>query len=110
LFGLLGLKRAVFPFDEVAFIHASWAKATPTERGQMSGDLLRNHLRVGIPRSQVEALIGRDCATVGAVVGRGAHTHEYYIGNWSMQGMDDAFVYVHYDPSDIVISAEIDGY
>jgi hypothetical protein len=36
--------------------------------------------------------------------------YEYGIGSWTFQGMDDAFLYVHIDPSDHVVLAEIYGY
>jgi hypothetical protein len=110
---LIALKRIARPFDNAAFTPAAWAKADPTGRALMSGDLVRNHLRKGLSRSQVEALIGRTDSKMGPNGGdgaRGAETHKYYIGSWSMHGMDDAFVYVHYDVSGNLIDAEINGY
>ena len=113
LTALIALNRHASPFDNVAFTPAAWAKADEMERARMSGDLIRNHLPRGLTRLQVEALIGRTSWTMGPNGGygaRGAETHKYGIGSWSMQGMDDAFVYVHYDVNGNVIDAEIDGY
>jgi len=109
---LIALKQAN-PFDNVAFTPAAWAIAGATERARMSADLIRHHLPKGLSRLQVEALIGRPSWTMGPNGGHrvhGAETHVYPIGSWSMHGMDDAFVYVHFDVNSNVIDAEIYGY
>lgn len=37
-------------------------------------------------------------------------TWAYSLGNWSFHGLDEAYLYVHFDPHDLVLLAEIDGY
>jgi hypothetical protein len=115
LVALLSLKRLADPFGNVAFTPAAWSKADEDGRARMSRDLVNNHLPRGLSQNRVEALIGRTDwiikpTDIEGYRSRGAETHVYRIGNWSLQSMDDAFVYIHYDASGNVISAEITGY
>ena len=93
---LLSLKRLADPFDDVAFAPAAWSKADEDGRARMSRDLVNNHLPRGLSQNRVEALIGRTSwvikpTDIDGYRSRGAETHVYRIGNWSWQGMDDAY-------------------
>jgi hypothetical protein len=101
-----------YPYDDMKFTRPAWAAAGVYTRGSMADDLVRNHLPVGLPRSQVESLIGpsESVVTHPGYGARGAETHSYKIDSWSWGGMGDAFVYVHYDANGNVIEAEIYGY
>jgi hypothetical protein len=113
LFALVAIKQYANPFDDLAFTTAAWAAADDNTRAAMADDLVRNHLAGGLSRSQVRALIGSPDRTLQSNASTrvlGAETDTYRIGSWSMQGMDDAFVYVHYDANGNVIEAEIYGY
>jgi hypothetical protein len=36
--------------------------------------------------------------------------YEYSVSSWTLHGMDDAFLYIHIDPNDHVVMAEIYGH
>ena len=107
----ISLVRWWDPFDDDAFTPTAWvADRAPTAR-----DLVKNHLRLGTLRVQVESLLGRpDEVVTGEDAGGtrvpGTETYKYSIGSWPMYGYDDAFVYVHLDANGNVIGAKIDGY
>lgn len=81
----------------------------------MARDVVRR-LTPGMTEAQVVAMLGKPEEVVLAnrdaggnhVLGPRAYT--YYLGGWSMRGMDSAFVFVHLDANDRVIKSEIDGY
>ena len=104
------------PFDDESFNATAWASCTTDEsRAAMARDLVRNHLRTGMPRSDVTALLGSPIVLHGPTDAggnplRGDETYAYYIGQWSLYGFDDAFVYVHLNAAGRVIGAEINGY
>jgi hypothetical protein len=107
------------PFDNKRFSAEAWRRATEAydleARARMCRDLIKHFLQPGIPEKQVVRLIGPpDQVEDGHGSERdrliGARFYRYYIGNWSFQGMDDAFLYVHFDSQDRVIKVEIYGY
>ena len=103
------------PFDDTLFTTAAWTTLDPESRAPMARDLIRNHLPSGLSRAQTEALLGLpDNRLSGTDSGgnrlRGTETYSYYIGSWSMHGLDDAFVYVYLDSNGNVIGSEINGY
>lgn len=40
----------------------------------------------------------------------GHETYSYYIGSWFGYGFDDAFLYVYFDSTGKMLSAEVNGY
>ena len=70
----------------------------------------------GLNQQQVLELLGEPGDRLTSTIDagghrlRGAEVFSYYIGCWSMHGMDDAFVYVHFDADGAVIHSEITGY
>ena len=101
------------PFDNRSFTPAAWRTADRDGRARMCRDLVSRHLIAGTAEPQVVALLGKPAGVYKAgerdhLVG--AQTYVYSIGNWSFQGMDDAFLYVHLDANGRVIYGEIYGY
>src|SRR5688500_7318757 len=87
------------PFNDSAFTPTSWRQADSDEtRARMARDLIRNHLPQGTSETQTiaalgppdEILSGEDNDRHSLLVAR---TYSYYIGSWSLYGMDDAFIY-----------------
>lgn len=82
----------------------------------MAGDAIRGHLRSGMAKAKVQQLLGpgqeqfriQGIDSYGNPM-PGDHTWYYYLGSWSVYGLDDAFLYVHFDADGHVVSAEIDG-
>jgi hypothetical protein len=104
------------PFNDETFSVTKWAHRASSESGaRMARDLIRNHLPSGLSRSKVTALLSPpDKVLTGEDAGGHRlpvhETYAYHIGSWSAYGFDDAFVYVHFDSSGTVLSAEITGY
>ena len=107
------------PFDDARFSPQAWATLSEADdlegRARMCRNLIRRHLRAGTAEADVVALVGDpDDVNSGAGRGRsrqvGVKTFEYYLGSWPMQGMDDAFLYVHLDAGGRVVKAEVHGY
>jgi hypothetical protein len=112
---MASLCHVIDPFSELTFSPAKWAQAGFDERAGMARDLIRHHLPIGTSRAKVEELLGPPAHVLAANGPRGksvlgAETYSYYLGSWSMYGMDDAFVYVHFDAAGKVLGAEITGY
>src|SRR5262245_39756515 len=111
----VSLYHLIDPFGELAFSSDQWAQGDLGHRARMARDLVRHYLPVGASRAQVEGLIGPPDKTLsasgpqGSSV-RGTQTYSYYLGSWSNQGMDDAFVHVHFDAGGNLLGAEITGY
>ena len=74
-------------------------------------------LPVGMSVDQVRDLLGEPAPVrryAGAVDAYGnqlryPETWKYYLGSWSGYGLDDAFLYVHFDSDEKVASVEITG-
>ena len=102
------------PFDDRRFKAAAWQNAAPDVRARMSEDLVKHHLPVGMSESQVVALLGKpfdvEEGETEAPLHTGTRHLMYDLGNWSMHGMDDAYVYVHLDEKGNVVAAEVYGY
>jgi hypothetical protein len=101
------------PFNDEPFCEQGWAGATFEQRAAMAEDLVSNHVSPGMPSKQIVSLLGEPgeiwIKGTGQRV-KGYRTFAYYIGSWSLQGMDDAFVCIHFDKSGSVIEAEIYGF
>ena len=69
----------------------------------MARDLVRHHLPYGLSSGGVKLLLGPPGEATGS-------RYEYYLGCWSGEGLDSAFVYVHLDANGNVTGAEITGY
>ncbi|WP_148618760.1 hypothetical protein [Mariniblastus fucicola] len=114
LASVFAVSRWVDPFDDRNFDSQQWATASSDNRAPMARDVV-SRVR-GMDRDGVIELLGQpgdrlDSATdAGGHPLRGAEVFSYYIGSWSMHGMDDAFVYVHFDTDGAVIHSEITGY
>lgn len=101
------------PFNDEPFSREGWAAATAVQRAAMAEDLVTNYVSPGMSVEQIVSLIGEPEDTWVKGTGlrvKGEKTFVYYIGSWSLQGMDDAFVCVHFDGSGKVIEAEIYGF
>ena len=103
------------PFGKATFSAAAWRQADNEGRGTMSRDLMTRHLAVGMSEAQVTALLGKPGGVnrgdqLPADRLRGAFFYVYSIGSWSAGGMDDAFLYVHFDSAGRVMASEIYGF
>ena len=101
------------PFNDKPFSQRAWAGATAEPRAAMAEDLVSNHVSPGMSSKQIVSLLGApgEIWVKGTAFRvKGERTFVYYIGSWSMQGMDDAFVCVHLDETGSVIEAEIHGF
>ena len=81
----------------------------------MCRDIIKRVIRPGMTEQQVVSLLGppervRDRRGPGGEPLPNRRIYEYSIGSWTLQRMDDASLYVHIDPSDHVVTAEIYGY
>lgn len=107
------------PFDNRRFSPFEWRAAdsafTKGMRAPMCRDIIRRVVRPGMSEKQVVELLGppervRDRRGPGGDPSPDRRIYEYGVGSWTFYGMDDAFLYVHIDPSDHVVTAEIYGY
>jgi hypothetical protein len=107
------------PFDNRRFSPEAWREAGARfdrdARARMCRDIIKRVVRPGTPEKQVVALLGpperiRNRRGPGGDPLPGRRIYEYSIGSWTLQRMDDAFLYVHIDASDQVVMAEIYGY
>jgi hypothetical protein len=101
------------PFDDELFSREAWAAAAAEQRAAMAEDLVTHHVSPGMSVKQTVALLGNPEDTWGKGTGHrvmGEKTFAYSIGSWSLEGMDDAFVCIHFDESGRVIEAEIYGF
>ena len=111
--GALFVTGCCNPFNDEPFSKEAWAAASVEQRAAMAEDLVANHVSPGMSVKQVVALLGDPDDTwakqsVHRVLGE--MTFTYYIGSWSLQDMDDAYVCIHFDESGRVIVAEIHGF
>ena len=114
LASLVAFSRWIDPFDDRPFDSNRWAAASVDDRAAMAGDVL---FRVrGLTQQQVLDLLGEPGRRLTSATDAGGHrlrgveVFSYYIGSWSLHGMDDAFVYVHFDADGSVMHSEITGY
>ena len=103
------------PFDNRRFSPRAWREAKYEARARMCRDIIRRVIRPGMTEQHVVELLGppervRDRRGPGGEPIPNRRIYEYAIGSWTFQRMDDAFLYVHIDPSDHVVTAEIYGY
>ena len=103
------------PFDNRTFSAAAWRNGDREARARMARSAVRRHVVAGLSEQQLVALLGApdDVLTTADPAGNslpGTRRYEYYLGSWSTYGFDDAFLYVHLDAANRVMSAEIDGY
>ena len=101
------------PFDDQSFSKQAWAGAIAEQRAVMAEDLVTNHVSPGMSSKQIVSLLGEpgEVWVKGSLFRvKGERTFVYYIGSWSLQGMDDAFVCVHLDETGSVLEAEIHGF
>jgi hypothetical protein len=75
----------------------------------MCRDIIKRVIRPGMTEQQVVSLLVTRRGPGGEPLPN-RRIYEYSIGSWTLQRMDDAFLYVHIDPSDHVVTAEIYGY
>jgi hypothetical protein len=112
----ISLNRYLDPFDDQPFAQSAWASADTRVRAPMARDAIRR-LPTGMTADQVQALLGRPTPVPrysGEVDAYGNHlkypeTWFYYLGSWSVYGLDDAFLYVHFDSDKKVALVEITG-
>ncbi len=108
----LSVGNPLDPFDDQRFTAARWHGSDPESRAPIARSVARRHLTPGLSSTQVLALVGQPDNVYGRGDDRtrGDQTYSYYLGNWSLYGFDDAFLYVHLDAQGKVITAEVTGY
>ena len=103
------------PFNNQSFSRKAWLKAQHRQRAPMAQDLVRNHIPRGMTGNGIVALLGqpdhiwKKTDGVGYRV-KGNRTYAYWLGSWSMQSYDDAFVYVHFDDAGRMQTSEVNGF
>lgn len=110
------LKSYFDPFDDAPFTPAAWTAADPAVRATIAHDVVRR-LGTGMTADQVKDTLGEATPVhrySGGVDAYGHHlgypeTWSCYLGCWSTYGLDDAFVYVHFDLDRRVALVEITG-
>ncbi|PCJ56920.1 MAG: hypothetical protein COA79_17430 [Planctomycetota bacterium] len=117
---ILVIKDAINPFNEHKFDQKLWLQLSKNdkiqERGKMASDIISNQIKHNMSKVQVTDLIGIPTRTsnksidAGGNKFKGKSTLVYYIGHASSMGYDDAFMYIHLNKQDQVISSEINGY
>jgi hypothetical protein len=114
------LPRFLDPFDDASFNRSDWMSSTQEQRAKMARDVITKHVRRGVALEEIVALLGKPDETHNIRVrGRrvdqygnrlhGVTTYAYYLGSWSSYGFDDAYLYIHFDGDDRVLSAEVTG-
>lgn len=102
------------PFDDVGFDSEQWATASDEGRAPMARDVV-SRVR-GLNQQEVLDLLGEPGNRLNSGTDAGGHrlrgteVFSYYIGSWSIHGMDDAFIYIHFDADGVAIHSEITGY
>jgi hypothetical protein len=75
--------------------------------------VMRRFIRPGMTEEEIIALLGPpNDVQEGEKRDRfiGDYSFRYWIGSWSFQRMDDAFLYVHFGSGRRVVAREIYGY
>lgn len=94
------------PFNDLPFDQKTWAsnansRDNDNPRGLMADDLLRKHLRKGMTRNQVQALLGEPDFSSSS------NPWEYMLGCWSGFRMDADTLDVYFDDSNNVSRVRI---
>jgi hypothetical protein len=78
----------------------------------MARDLIYNYVHQGMPQRELEAMLGTPSEILVPPFNKSAlpQTYVYYLGSWSDEGIDDAFVYIDLDGNGEVVKAKIDGH
>jgi len=94
------------PFSDSKFTVLNWKEAKPDIRAEMADDLIMNYLKPGMSRKQIIGMLGETGSQ------NKDNKLQYWIGSWSFssKGYDDTFIFIKFDKSDKLISAEINGY
>ncbi|MCC2668438.1 MAG: hypothetical protein K0Q72_909 [Armatimonadetes bacterium] len=101
------------PFNQARFDRQAWV-AAPGDRGPMTSDLLRRHLKKGTGRQEVLALLGKPDQrkthqgkplVEGAGSERTREILRYSLGNWSGLRMDTDYLDLAFDESGRLIGA-----
>jgi hypothetical protein len=100
------------PFDNKRFSPELWRAADEDSRARMCRDVMRRFIRPGMTEEEIIALLGPpNDVQEGEKRDRfiGDYSFRYWIGSWSFQRMDDAFLYVHFGSGRRVVAREIYG-
>jgi hypothetical protein len=103
------------PFAKHQFSTETWRTGDTKTRAGMARDAIRRHLNQGLNEQQVTSLLGKPGDVISGI-DNGGHklpgvkTYSYHLGCWSGYGLDDAFLYVHFDAGGLVVGAEVSGY
>lgn len=81
----------------------------------MADDLVAHHLPAGMATAAVVTLLGQPDETYDkGWLEQRRYTNEqiysYYIGGWSLHGLDDAFVSIEFDAAGLLVRSEVLGY
>jgi hypothetical protein len=100
------------PFATERFDRAKWLAAASTSdweyrnpRGPMAEDLRRDHLRKGMRRAEVRALLEK--SDNSQAEDAAANSDRYYLGHWGTMSIDGDYLIIHYDKSGRLASTEI---
>lgn len=102
--GLLGS-----PFDDKIFVRSEWlASAHNCEmrnpRGRMAEDLISNHLRIGMSKSDVRKLLGK---SNNSEYDETQNTDYYFLGGWGFMSIDGDYLIIRYNNAYQIKSTEI---
>lgn len=103
------------PFDDRPFSPERWRNSDAESRAHMGRSAVE-YAKPGMSESEIEAAFGKpdeidlDKEDAGGHKLTGVKTWEWGLGNWSVYGYDDAFLYISFDSSGKVVSAQVNGY
>src|SRR5687767_1815960 len=88
-------------FDPVVWRENPNPFGIDNRRSRMLGDLMRNHLRVGMRREQVRTLLGPPDAQ--SEVDRENNIDSYNLGHIGPMGIDPSILQLKYDPAGVLV-------
>ena len=102
--GLLGS-----PFNDKKFVRSVWLASAHNDdarnpRGRMAEDLISNHLRIGMSKSDVRKLLGK---SNNSEYDETQNTDCYFLGHWGFMSIDGDYLIIRYNNAYQIKSTEI---